>query len=111
MPALPINTARLASGDVQEIAASADWDAAYWLNQLGPERAGALLTWARVFEQSISDRIRERIAAIERSERADQIAKWEASALTRALRPASAPHRAPRPRPETALPLSNEDLL
>lgn len=93
-----------------ELAQSADWDAAYWLQKVGPERAGALLTWARCFEQSIRDRIQARIMEIKRQEHIAQIEEWEAKALTRSLEPASTRRAAPK-KPETTMAATTEELL
>lgn len=97
---------------VTKIAQSADHDAAYWLNKVGPEYAGALLTWARAFEQAIQFRVRARIAEIERQARAEQIERWESAALTRALSPDSARREAPRkPQTQVVTAATLEELL
>ncbi len=106
-----MNVEKIMTGSVTDIAASADWDAAFMLGQVGPERASALLTWARVFEQSIQDRIRARITELARAERQSQLDEWEQKALERSLRPVSSGNAPLRERPAAAPVATAEDLL
>lgn len=109
-PTIPLNESKLMSGSVTELAQAADWDAAYWLTKVGPERAGALLTYARMLEQSIQDRIRARAAELARIAHQNQIERWEQEALERSLAPATQRREAPR-KPEVVQAATTEDLL
>lgn len=110
-PPMQFNEEVLRQGDVRALAQSADWTAAYMLTRLGPERAGALLTWARTFEQALGDRIRTRIAELARVQHQEQIQRWEQEALERSLRPASSNAAQAAPKKPEAVKLSMEDML